>query len=136
MTLDEELDLFQSRNQLLIPGDLRSYLKLSDEEIDAYNEDMFAFFKFPEFKSVKEVVGYRGGAPDYRNIVNTLPLHENCFVFAEYSIYVMVFVIRLYAHDNNKNEVYAICGCNYEVVANSFDEFIARYREDIGNVFI
>ncbi|WDF80366.1 methylmalonyl-CoA epimerase [Mucilaginibacter sp. KACC 22773] len=136
LSLEDEICLFQFRNKLIIPGDLLAYLKLTDEEIDSYNRDMFVFYKFSEFKSVKDEVGNYGGTPDYRQIVNILPEHENCFVFAEYSIHLMVFAIRLYGYGSDKNEVYAICGSSYEIVANSFEEFIARYKDDISNVLI
>lgn len=136
LTLEDEICLFQFRNKLIIPDDLLAYLKLTDEEIDAYNEDMFVFYKFSEFKSVKEEVGDYGGIPDYRKIVNVLPKHQNCFVFAEYSIHLMVFAIRLYDRKSDKNEVYTICGSSYEIVANSFEEFIATYKDDFSNVLI
>jgi len=136
LNLDEQLTLFQFRNKLIIPDDLTAYFKLTDTEIDSYNQDMFTFYKFDEFKSVREDVGDYRGVPDYRNIVNTLAEHENCFVFAEYSIYVEVFAIRLYETQSNQNEIYAICGDEYKVVANSFTEFIALYRNNWSDVMI
>jgi methylmalonyl-CoA/ethylmalonyl-CoA epimerase len=96
----------------------------------ADNEDMFVFYKFSEFKSVKDEF-VSGG-----QVVNVLPELENCFVFAEYFIHLIVYAIRLYDHDSDKNEVYAICGGHYEIVANSFEEFVARYKDDINNVII
>jgi methylmalonyl-CoA/ethylmalonyl-CoA epimerase len=134
LSLDEQLNLFQFRHKLIIPDDLTSYFKLSDAEIDNYNQDMFTFYKFDEFKSVKEEVGDYGGVPNYKNIVNTLPEHENCFVFAEYSIYVHVYAIRLCKNKSTHNEIYVICGDEYKLIANSFSEFIKLYKEDISKV--
>ena|GEM_PF-32298 len=136
LNIDEQINLFQFRNKLIMPDDLISYFNLSNDEIDAYNLDMFTFYKFDEFKSVQEEVGDFGGVPDYRNIINVLPEHENCFVFAEYSIHLMVFAIRLYKGLSNHNEVYAICGSKYELVANNFTEFLQLYNDDINNVFV
>jgi len=136
LNLDEQLNLFQFRHKLIIPDDLISYFKLTGSEIDNYNHDMFTFFKFDEFKSVKEEVGDYGGIPNYKNIVNTLPEHENCFVFAEYSIYVHVFAIRLCENKSTYNEVYAICGDEYKLIASSFNEFIKLYKENSNNVLL
>ncbi len=136
LNINEQLELFEVKNKLILPEDLIAYFKLSESQIDSYNVDMFTFFKFDEFKSVEEEVGDYGGVPDYTNIVNTLPSYENCFVFAEYSIYVMVFAIRLYVSSSTHNEVYAICGDKYKLVAKSFDEFISIYNKDFSDVLM
>jgi len=134
LSLEEQINLFQFRNKLVIPEDLLTYFRLTDSEIDDYNIDMFTFYKFDEFKNVNEEVGNYGGVPDYTNITNTLPFHEKCFVFAEYSIFVAVFAIRLHENSSDINEIYAIIGDKYKIVAKSFTEFISLYREDISNV--
>lgn len=134
LTIDEQLNLFQFRHKLIIPDDLKAYFKLSDKEIDDYNIDMFAFYKFDEFMTVKENVGDFGGVPDYRNIINTLPVHQSCFVFANYFTTLAVFAIQLYNDKSEFNEIYAIMGDQYKVVAKSFTEFVNLYREDISSV--
>ena len=138
LTLEDEMCLFQFRRKLVIPDDLLGYFRLTDEEIDKLNdnEHMFGFYKFDEFKSVEEEVGDYGGTPDYRDIVDTLPQNENCFVFAQHSIHLMVFAIRLYDRDSEKNEIYGICGSDYGVVANSFSEFMVRYKNDVSSLSI
>ncbi len=136
LNLDEQINLFEFRNKLIIPDDLLAYFKLTDGEIDDYNVDMFTFYKFDEFKSVKEEVGDYGGTPNYTNIVNTLPFHEGCFIFAEYSIFVSVFAIRLYDSKTEVNEIYSIIGDQYKIVANSFTEFINLYREDFSSILL
>ena len=128
LNIDEQLNLLQFRTKLILPDDLIEYFKSTDKEIDSFNQDMFTFYKFDEFKSVKEEVGDYGGIPDYRNIVNVLTEHENCFVFAEYFIRVCVYAIRLNKDRSNINEVYVICGGNYKIIANSFTEFMEIYK--------
>ena len=130
----EQMFLFQLRNQLVIPDDLLAYFSLNNSEIDNYNQDMFVFYKFDEFKSVQEEVGNFGGVPDFTNIINTLPHHQDCFVFADYSITVSVYAIRLYKTRSSTNEIYAIIGDKYKIVANSFSEFIKFYEEDFTKV--
>jgi methylmalonyl-CoA/ethylmalonyl-CoA epimerase len=136
LNIDEQLNLFQFRNKLIIPDDLITYFKLSDDEIEAYDDDMFEFYKFDEFKSVKDELGNYSGIPDYTNIVNTLPMHENCFVFVNYFITITVYAIRLYNVSAAVNEVYAIIGDEFKVVANSFSEFIRIYKNDFNDLFI
>ena len=134
LTIDEQINLFQFRHKLIIPDDLKAYFNLSDKEIDDYNIDMFAFYKFDEFKTVKEDVGNFGGVPDYRNIINTLPVHQSCFVFANYFTTLAVFAIQLYNYKSEFNEIYAIMGDQYKVVANSFTEFVNLCNEDFSKV--
>jgi hypothetical protein len=136
LNINEKIDLFQLKNQLVIPNDLVEYFKLTNDEIDAYNLDMFVFYKFDEFKSVKEEVGNFGGIPDYRKIVQTLPFHESCFVFAEWMIHSAVYAIRLNNDNSYGNEIYAISGHYFEVVANSFTDFLEIYKKDFNDILI
>ena len=136
LNIDEQLNLFQFRNKLIMPDDLIAYLKLPDDELKAYDQDMFQFYKFDEFKSVKDELGDYRGIPDYTNIVNTLPMHENCFVFVNYFTTITVYAIRLYDVSSAVNEIYAIIGDKFKVVANSFSEFIDIYKNDFNDVFI
>ncbi|HVW95796.1 MAG TPA: methylmalonyl-CoA epimerase [Mucilaginibacter sp.] len=131
----EKLNLFEFRNQLLLPDDLKAHFMLSDDEIKAYDQNMFVFYKFDEFKSVKEDIGDFGGIPDYREIIHTLPQHENCFVFIDHMITSSVYAIRLYKHKCDVNEVYVIVGNQFKVVAKSFTEFISIYQNDSRKLF-
>jgi hypothetical protein len=128
------ISTFQAETGLTIPDDLIAYFNLSDRKIKEYEEDMFVFYNFNDFKTVKDEVGNFSGIPDYTNIINTLAAHENCFVFAEYCIHVSVYAIRLYAYKSLINVIYAIIGDEYKVVANSFTEFIEIYKNDFGDV--
>lgn len=133
-TIGLKLHLFESKYDLIIPDDLKNYFKTF--KVKNYDSDMFAFYGFDDFKSVKDEVGDFGGIPDYTNIVNVLGNHESCFVFMEYFIHICVYAIRLYKNESDRNEIYVICGDKYEIVANSFKDFISLYREDINNVLL
>jgi len=135
-SVKKRISLFQEETGLIIPDDLRAYFNNSDRKIKEYEEDMFVFYNFDDFKSVKDEVGDYSGIPDYTNIINTLAAHENCFVFAEYCIHVSVYAIRLHEYKSLKNEIYAIIGDEYKVVANSFTEFIDIYRSDFSDVLL
>ncbi|MCQ6959456.1 SMI1/KNR4 family protein [Mucilaginibacter aquariorum] len=130
MTIDEQLIKFETDHNLIIPGDLKEYFRSSNiKSLNDYSDFLFEFYGIDEFKSVKDEVGDYGGIPDYRNIVNVLPQHENCFVFAEYMIHSGVYAIRLFKDRADKNEVYAIIGSEYKQVADSFTEFIILYKD-------
>lgn len=133
--IDIEFASFESNHDLIIPEDLKDYFRTFN--VDDYDLDMFAFYGFDQFKSVKDEVGDWGGTPDYRNIVNVLTLHENCFVFIDYFCHLCIYAIRLHQGASEQNEVYVICGDSFKVVANSFKEFLEIYfREEWDGIFI
>lgn len=133
-TIERQMMLFEAQRQLLLPDDLKAYFRTFNAE--EYETDMFFFFGLDKFESVENAVGCFRSGPDYRNIVNTLPNHENCFVFADYFIKICVYAIRLYKDMSEKNEIYVIMGDKFEILANSFREYLDMYRSDICNVLV
>jgi hypothetical protein len=110
---------------------------LLDGHLTAYHySTMFEFYSLKQFKTVKDMLGDYRGVPDYRNIVNTLHLHERCYIFADYSLSVRAYAIRLYKETSSTNEIYAICGDKYKVIANSFTEFIDIYLKDDSAIYL
>ncbi len=67
------------------------------------------------------------GVPDYSNIVNTLEGFQDCFVFADHMFHLFAYAIRLNKESAVKNEVYAICGDQYKIIAGNFTEFMKLY---------
>ncbi|MDN5285450.1 MAG: hypothetical protein JWR38_1724 [Mucilaginibacter sp.] len=132
--IEGQLSLFEAQHKLIITEDLKSYFRSFNA--NKYDLDMFAFYGFDQFKSVRDEVGDYGGAPNYTNIVNVLPAHERCFVFMEYFTHVSVYAIRLYEHSSSINEIYAICGDSFKVVANSFTEFLELYFSEDQSIYI
>lgn len=130
---EEDIKLFKKIYRLSIPEDLQAYFKIFNRTVSNYGPVFMEFYTFNGFLTVKEAVGDFGGVPDYRKIVETMPFHANCFVFADYSINVITYAIRLHDVHAQINEVYAICGAVYKKVADSFSEFIQKYlaNEDI-----
>lgn len=136
MAIDEKLTRFETTHKLIIPDDLRAYFRLPDiKSLSNYSDFLFEFYGIDEFKSVKDEVGDFGGIPDYRNIVNVLPQHENCFVFAEFMIHSGIYAIRLFESEADKNKIYAIVGGNYKLIADSFNEFISLYKNRDKSIF-
>jgi len=129
-TFDNSLVSFESTNRLLIPSDLAEYFRLLDNATNELDKDLYQFYPFDQFKSVKSELSHWEGVPNYKNIVNTLENSENCFVFADYMSHLFAYAIRLYQHTKDFNEVYLICGDKYKIVANSFSEFLRLYFDD------
>ncbi|MFC0514428.1 hypothetical protein ACFFGT_09460 [Mucilaginibacter angelicae] len=134
MDIEEQFEVFEQKHGLFIPEDLKSYFATCSAS--DYDRDMFAFYGFDGFKTVKDEVGDFGGIPDYRNIVNILSDHQNCFVFMEYCIHLCVYAIRLYKEPVDVNEVYVILGDNFKVIANSFSGFLKLYFNDDDSILI
>ncbi|MFL9485559.1 hypothetical protein ACI6Q2_22450 [Chitinophagaceae bacterium LWZ2-11] len=124
---DIHLSSFELENALLMPSDLVEYFKLIDNAANELSKDLSQFYTFDQFKSIKNELAHWGGVPDYRNIVNTLVQHENCFVFADYMSHLFAYAIRLYPNKTEVNEVYMICGDKHKIVANSFSGFLDLY---------
>jgi len=126
---EEEVVAFEQRTGLLIPDDLRAYFKtLNGNWWDAY---LVEFYSLKQFITVKDEVGDR---PRFEGIINTLSEHENCFVFADHSIKIFIYAIRLSKVKTDVNEIYIIYSDEeYKLVANSFDEYIGKYVNGIDN---
>jgi len=122
--------LFESENSLLIPPDLIEYFKLMDNAMHQLDRDLYQFYSFNQFKSIKLELALWGGVPDYRNLINTMYDYEKCFVFADYMSHLFAYAIRLYPNATDVNEVYLICGDKYKIIASSFSEFINLYFDD------
>lgn len=70
--LGNEILLFESENNLLIPKDLAEYFLLLENAIHELNKDLYQFYPFNQFKSVEGGLAHWRGIPDYKNIVATL----------------------------------------------------------------
>ncbi len=127
---DDDMLLFRSTKNLTIPADLAEYFKILNGADDEYDEKFFKFYSFEQFESVDTKFRNWGGAAEYRNIVNTLEKPETCFVFADYTLHLFSYAIRLYEDASKINEIYIICGDKHKIIAHSFHEFITIYLAD------
>ncbi|HEX8429033.1 SMI1/KNR4 family protein [Hymenobacter sp.] len=121
---------FETDHNVKLPEDFRSYFETvngMDGEVDS------GFYEFYSLNKVEDVVTQLGdyhGIPKHSDILHEIEYPEMCFVFADYSISVIVYAIRLGNVNTTKNEVYAICGGIHEVIAESFSDFISLYLEN------
>lgn len=132
----EDITFFSANNGLLLPPDIVAYFTGVNGTSSTYDEMFFRFFSLAEFKTVKDELGNWGGIPDYRNIVRLLDDHQYCFIFADHSIHLMTYAIRLYSSPSETNEIYVICGEVFAKIADSFTEFIALYLRDDARLYL
>jgi hypothetical protein len=103
-----------------------------------YGEVDSEFYEFYSLNKIADAVTQLGdyGIPRHGESIVQIKNPESCFVFADYSINLIAYVIRLSNIDFEQNEVYAICGDDHKVIANSFSEFISIYLNDSGDLLI
>lgn len=126
---EQALIEFQETKNLIIPHDLTEYFLTLNGLREKYDENFFCFNSFDQFETVEAILK-DWKSPDYRNLVNTLPEHQQCFIIADNMFHLFTYAIKLYPATSEKNEVYILFGDEYKIVANSFTEFIALYLED------
>jgi hypothetical protein len=126
---DEDIMLFQSKNNVLLPKDLVKYFKCVNGTNEEYDNRFVQFYSLNQFKSIDEELKNWSGLPDYSGIVNTLKEYDSYFVIADYFFHMFVYAIHL-SDNNNENEVLVISGDQYKKIANNFSQFIDLYLSE------
>lgn len=130
LNMENNFKAFYSKYSLSMPDDLTTYFKLQSNSINSLNKELFTFYTFDQFLSIDEDLALWNGVPNYSNLVNVIVDSQNCFVFADYSIHLLAYAIRLYPDKKNINEIYLLCGDKYKTIAKSFSEFLSLYFSD------
>lgn len=127
-SLNPERDIlsFEKKTGLVIPLDMKQYF-IKVDGTAGEDDDFFEFYSLVNFKTVEQSLKDWTGSPDYSNIIYTLPEHGSFFVFADYLFHMFSYAIMLCPYSSDKNEVIAISGDKYQVVANSFSQFLEIY---------
>lgn len=121
---------FEQKHGVKVPADLAGHFRLLDARKREEWKDMYQFFRLGEFNSLT------GGLPQFpsglnsRSIVETLEACEYCYVFADWMINSFAYAIRLYPGPSVINEVYAICGAEFQKIADSFSGFMELIERD------
>lgn len=124
---EDEISLFQTENNLLIPSDLVEYFKVLNGSNEEYTDRFFKFYSLSNFKSINDDLKNWNGVPNYSNIINTLDDYKSYYVFADYSFCMFSYAIKLYADVSISNQVLVLSGDEYKIIANSFSEFLDLY---------
>ncbi|MCD9019844.1 SMI1/KNR4 family protein [Parachryseolinea silvisoli] len=131
---DEEISLFQQKNNVLLPSDLISYFRLLNgtrEPLDS----LFEFFSISRVKSIFDEYQDWEGIPPYRELLNKIEDSRTLFVFANYSFHLFSYAIRLDPENLLKNEVFILCGGDFRMISDSFTEFMDLYLADSATLY-
>ena len=126
---DEEISIFEIKNKVFLPADLKEYFKTLNGTEGVYDESFFQFYSFAEFVSINEAYLDWAGIPAYQKIVFTLKDFEQYYQIANNMFHLFCYAIKLSTTDS-KNEVIVVCGDKYKKIANSFSEFLDLYFEN------
>jgi cell wall assembly regulator SMI1 len=122
---------FEYRNRVVLPEDVRQYYSFMDgmENWDLA-EEMISFWQLSEVGSVPEKLSHCRGIPDYSEIESVLPDAASYYVFADHSIWLNVYVMKLTPDRNNPSPIIWICGKSWHPLAESFAAFMDEYAAD------
>lgn len=128
----ETLRGFERSNGVRLPHDVERFYRCMDGmEYGSTDEALYCFWPLSQVGPVPEkLTGFRG-IPDYGGIESALPEAKSYFVFADHSIWVHVYAIRLSADPAAPAPVMWIAnGQTWAPLAESFGEFLERYAAD------
>jgi hypothetical protein len=115
---------FDSANGILTPDVFREYLNGENVPLDKYNENFIRFYSWSNILSVDESLGDQKGLPDCTNIINTMSIRGNCYVFADYMFSMFFYAIFLKEGDEKDGQIYIISGDKFKLISKSFEGFI------------
>jgi hypothetical protein len=128
---------FEVSRNLQLPQDLRDYFTAINGTDGEPDNELFAFCTLAQFQAATQVLGaWQNGTPRHSDVLEKMHSFETCYVFADYFISLIFYAIKLYPTASAGNEVYAICGEDYKVIAKSFSEFIDLYLQQSSELII
>lgn len=133
------IDLFEAPFRVALPADVRSfYLRFNAHlvlEMDEMDSDLNSFWPIEEVDRVPSKIEGFAGIPDYSGISASLPDANSYFAFADHSIWVMVYAMRLTSDRSSPARViYIADGNTYATIADSFAAFWESYLENPSHI--
>ncbi|MFO0808902.1 MAG: SMI1/KNR4 family protein [Gemmataceae bacterium] len=127
-----DIDAFERRHGVRLPAEVREfYAHVDGMPPGAWDEDLLSFWPLAEVGPVPALLSGCRGIPDYGGIERSLPDAGSYFVFADHSIWVHVYAVRLSADPSAPCPVVWIAGgSTWAEMAMSFGEFLRRYADD------
>ena len=130
----ETIVAFEQRHSVSLPDDVRRFYSRFNGTLEmdtAFN----AFWPLDEVDTVPKKLSDYAGIPDYSKIADNLPNADDYFVFADHSIWVNVYAIRLKGeHSATAPVLWIADGSTFDIIAESFLEFWLRYLTDPDSV--
>ncbi|MCS6851673.1 MAG: SMI1/KNR4 family protein [Gemmataceae bacterium] len=127
-----DLDAFERRHGVRLPPEVRAFYAEADGmPSGAWHEELLSFWPLAEVGPVPLLLAGCRGVPDYGGIEASSPDAASYFVFADHSIWLHVYAVRLSPDPSVARPVVWIAGGDrWEVLAGSFGEFLWRYAEE------
>jgi SMI1 / KNR4 family (SUKH-1) len=135
LATDSDIARFSVSRSLQIPPDLRKYFTTvngTQSGWDGINE----FYPLSQFLPVMQGDAFWHRFPNEKSPIERLPDPDHCYEFANHSLNVVSWCIRLYSQSTLTNEVYVVCGPHYRQLADSFTHFIEQYLIDPWSLLI
>lgn len=125
----DSIQTFQSKNNIVLPNDLKEYFKVLNGTREEYTDELYEFYSINRIKKVSEESQDWKGVPNHQFLVK-LNDTRNLFVFANFNFNLFAYAINLYQEEIDINEVYVLCGEEYKKIANTFSDFLNLYLND------
>ena len=118
---------FEERFSRTLPRDLRTIYERFNGLHDT-DADLNRFWPIDEIDTVPSVIDPYAGTSDFSGIAQRLPLANEYFAFADHSIWVYVYAVRLTDDEPTSGPVVWIAdGDTFDIVSDTFSGFWDRY---------
>ncbi len=102
---------FETRHSVRLPAEMRAFYRFMDGMPDGSMDEAFiSFWPLEQLAPVLERLSGCRGIPDYGGIESSLPEASSYFVFADHSIFLHVYAVRLSDDSSAPNPVLWIGG--------------------------
>jgi len=121
---------FERRFGVNLHPDVRAFYERFNglHEMDS---DLNRFWPIDEIDTVPAIVETYGGIPNFSGIANRLPNASQYFAFADHSIWVYVYALRLTDDPNSGSSVAWIADANtFDILTDTFSGFWELYLSD------
>lgn len=120
---------FEQRRGLSLPASVRRFYQFMDGmEEGSCDEELIFFWPLSAVGAVPEKLSGFRGIPDYGGIELSLPDAASYYIFADHSVWAHVYAMRLSGDPAAPSSVVWIGGGEcWQLLANSFEEFLERY---------
>jgi hypothetical protein len=120
---------FQEENHIILPDDLIEYFSSLNGTGESCTDDLFEFYSIDRILTVKDEFKDWHGIPKHHKLIKNNEVN-NLYVFANFSFNLFAYAIKLYPTISKTNDIYVLCGPEYEKICDSFSEFIDLYIND------
>jgi hypothetical protein len=130
------LRAFEVRYYVDLPAAVSSFYQYMDGMTEGYADDqLICFWPLAAVAPIPVKLAQAHGIPDFGGIRESLPEAASYFVFADHSIWLHLYAVRLSKDAMAPAPVVWIAsGNHWELLAPSFSDFVARYANDAADV--